>query len=651
MEFVLASLSQILPIAATAAPSSPPAGGAALDQILIANVMAAVASGLLAWLVLGHRSGRLPYLGRAAAQAERLSGLPGWAALPSAISAISLFVALLGMYWDIALHIDVGRDEGPLANPAHYLILVGLFGIFCAGFVAMALPLERPGPTAVRVAPGWYAPLGGVLVTACAFFSLLGFPLDDVWHRLFGQDVTLWGPTHLMLIGGASMTLIGMAVLLVEGMRARGGGATQQRVVVRMRRVGLMGGLLIGLSAFQAEFDFGVPQFQMIFHPMLLALSAGVALVCGRLWIGRGGALGTVAFFLVVRGAMSVLVGPVFGETTPHLPLYLAEAACVEVAALWLARRPLGLSVVSGVLIGTVGFAAEYGFSQLGMPIPWTEALLPGGVVLATIAGVAGGLIGAMMAGALRAALPGRALARAVSAVALAATMALVANGLVTTAPDGVRASVVLRDVSFGNGGSGSHNDVGNGAGGREVAATIRMQPPDAARNEHWLTATAWQGGGLVVDNLKRVGEGVYRTTQPIPVYGDWKSMVRLQVGRTIAAVPIYLPADPAIPAPAVPAPVRFDRAFQTDKQILQRETKQGVPTWLRTVAPLVVMLIALTLIATLAIGLARLGRATDVETAAGGTTAGPLTFAAAPNPACAVPLLQITQQRNSGAC
>ena len=49
----------------------------------------------------------------------------------------------------------------------------------------------------------WYAPLGGVLIAAAGGFALIGFPLDDVWHRLFGQDVTLWGPTHLMLIGGA----------------------------------------------------------------------------------------------------------------------------------------------------------------------------------------------------------------------------------------------------------------------------------------------------------------------------------------------------------------------------------------------------------------------------------------------------------------
>src|SRR6476469_9525096 len=128
------------------------------------------------------------------------------------------------MYWDISLHIGQGRDPGPLANPAHYFILAGLFGIFSAGWLAMAMPKEkeRPGPTAVRIGSDWYAPLGGVLICACGFFALLGFPLDDMWHRLFGQDVTLWGPTHLMLIGGASLTLIGQAVLLVEGMRAAG---------------------------------------------------------------------------------------------------------------------------------------------------------------------------------------------------------------------------------------------------------------------------------------------------------------------------------------------------------------------------------------------------------------------------------------------
>ena len=50
------------------------------------------------------------------------------------------------MYWDISLHIDDGRDAGPLANPAHYLILAGLYGIFAAGFLAIVLPEGKPEP-------------------------------------------------------------------------------------------------------------------------------------------------------------------------------------------------------------------------------------------------------------------------------------------------------------------------------------------------------------------------------------------------------------------------------------------------------------------------------------------------------------------------
>jgi hypothetical protein len=71
-------------------------------------------------------------LGSLAARSERISGLPGWASLPAGIATASLLTAVFGMYWDIALHIGVGRDEGPLANPAHYFILAGLFGIFTA---------------------------------------------------------------------------------------------------------------------------------------------------------------------------------------------------------------------------------------------------------------------------------------------------------------------------------------------------------------------------------------------------------------------------------------------------------------------------------------------------------------------------------------
>ena len=168
-------------------------------------------------------------------------------------------------------------------------------------------------------------------MAAAGGFALIGFPLDDLWHRLFGQDVTLWGPTHLMLIGGASVSLIGQGVLLAEGTRTQGilrGADRSGRVpfCLMLRRAALGGGFLIGLSTFQAEFDFGVPQFDFLFQPMLIALAASIGLVSARLWGGRGGALAAVAFFVAVRGFVSLMVGGAWGESTPHFPLYLAEA-------------------------------------------------------------------------------------------------------------------------------------------------------------------------------------------------------------------------------------------------------------------------------------------------------------------------------------
>jgi hypothetical protein len=120
--------------------------------------------------------------------------------------------------------------------------------------------------------------------------------------------------------------------------------------------------------------------------------------------------------FIAARGAIALIVQRAFGQSPPHFPLYLAEALCVELAALFLARRTLALGAASGLLIGTVGFAAEWGWSLIAMPIPWSSDLFPEGLILATVSAVAGGLVGALMACALRGELPSARLTRAIPA-------------------------------------------------------------------------------------------------------------------------------------------------------------------------------------------------------------------------------------------
>ena len=586
----------------TAAESAKPAGGAAVGEVIGATAGALVATTVLFTLIYRHRTGKSDILQRLSDLAERVSGMPGWASLPSVVGTGSLLVALLGMYWDIALHINVGRDEGPLANPAHYLILIGLFGIFAAGCIAVGLPKgEKPTPSAVRIADGWYAPVGAILIALAGGYALIGFPLDDVWHRIFGQDVTLWGPTHLMLIGGAGMTLVGQAILLREGRpvkKPRG----PVKYVTQFRQISAMGGLLIGLSTFQAEFDFGVPQFHMAFHPILIAIAASIALVAARIWIGAGAAFGAVVFFLVVRGIVSLIVGPVFGETTPALPLYLGSAALVELAGLLMTReRPLTFGAAAGALVGAVGFWTEWAWSYLVMQLPWNDAFLPEALIASAVAGVAGGLIGGLMGAGLRGKLPQVRTARLVFGAGLLAIVAVMATFLVTSEPDGYRATVTLTDTQP--------------PPNREVKAQVQIDPPSATDNANWVQMTSWQGGGRVIDRLEQTGPGTYESTKAVPVHGDWKTMLRVHEGNSLLGIPVYMPADPAIPAPEVKAEPHFTRTFVDETKILQRELKDDVPGWTWAAASLVVLAISLSFILALAWGLGRAAGGAGGET------------------------------------
>ena len=153
-------------------------------------------------------------------------------------------------------------------------------------------------------------------------------------------------------------------------------------------------------------------------------------------------------------------------------------------------------------------------------------------------------------------------------------------------------------------------HDVAGGSG-RYVQARVTLDPRTAADGSKWVTATAWQGGGLVVNRLRKISEGVYETTKPIPVNGDWKALLRVHKGDAILGAPIYLPDDPAIPAKGVPAKAQFTRPLTADHHILQREAKSASGI-LPKFAYGAVLAIALALCALMAWGLGRLARDGD---------------------------------------
>jgi hypothetical protein len=586
----------MLPMAAT----TPPAGGAPLGQVIGATAAGLLLTAALYTLGRLHRAGRTRVLDLAAAPFAWLLRVPRWAALPAAIATGSVVIAGFGFYWDVAEHIDNGRDPGPFGTAAHYPILLGLFGIFTAGWLAVVMARgDEASRTGMRLMRGWTAPTSGVAMALCGGFALLGFPSDDVWHEVFGQDVTLWGPTHLILLTGGQLTIVCILGLLLEGRiarRARGRSGLPRRGRMAVAVSGA-GGVLAGLTVYQAEFGFGVPQYRLLFQPVLLAFTGALALGMARAVAGRGGALAAAAFYIVVSGLMALFVGPVLGRSVPHFPTYLAAALSIEAAALFVPprKRPLGFAVLGGALVGVLGTLGEWGWSHVWMPIAWPSSFVAGAVAVSVPAALCGALVGAFLAGALRVAQPAGRRAWLPAAGAMVAFAAILAALVPTSVPAGSSATVSL---------------------GRDGQATVAFRPASLADGADVVQELAWQGHARVVQApLQGVSHGVYRTTIPFPVRGSWKALIRVQNGSTLADVPVYMPADPAIPAPAVSARAHLTRPLVTDSTLMQRERKRGVPGWLWAAGIASVLVTVAVLLAILGWSLHRVARFASVKT------------------------------------
>ena len=204
-------------------------------------------------------------------------------------------------------------------------------------------------------------------------------------------------------------------MLIAEG-AARGAPsrrASRTRARRSLRRAMLAGAFLVGLSTLQAEFDFGVPQFRLLFQPVLMMTpprSRSSRRGSGSAAAARSALFG---FFLVIRGLLTGLVGAVLGPDDPALPALRRRGALVEVVALRSRSAGPSCSAPSPAsAIGTFGLAAEWGWSHVWMTMSWPSSLLPEAVIFGLLAAVAGGVLG----GAI-----GRALAPPVEARALPA--------------------------------------------------------------------------------------------------------------------------------------------------------------------------------------------------------------------------------------
>ncbi|HEX2053504.1 MAG TPA: hypothetical protein VHJ78_07260 [Actinomycetota bacterium] len=506
------------------------------------------------------------FFGRISDSLHRATGYPGWAMAGSLSGLLVLLVAAMGLYWDVAWHVDLGRDE-LLLNPSHTMILLGLGGLMYAAAIATTFATLDGANVGLRYKK-LVIPWSALALFALGLGGIASFPFDELWHRAYGIDVTLWSPTHLQLLGGGGFATLAVWMMIAEGHR----GYTPNKVG-RFIHIMASGAALMGITIFQGEFEFLVLQFQMAYYPVLVMLAAGFVLTAARIALGPWGALKTALFYLGVRGFLVLIVSTALNHTMVHFATYLVPALCVELAG-FLAKpeNRVKFALTSAALLGTVGLAAELAWMPLSGWMEVTPALLPKAVPLAMLAALGACFIGVRFGRVFdptddpeRARLP--------KGVIVASTLAVIV-ALAVPLPrgeDDTQATMRLVDRQ-----------------GDMARIQVTLDPPNAAEGYTVFGVNSNQGGDPVVSSrLIPTGEpGTYISENAHPLSGNWKTSVALFKDNLVMSAPVYLPADPQYGAPAVPALPERTEKFNVITDITLRETLAfNGPVWPSIVA------------------------------------------------------------------
>jgi hypothetical protein len=133
-----------------------------------------------------------------------------------------------GLGWDIRWHLMIGRDSFWIPPHVMTYFSVAVTAAVALGVLALETRAARGGHRtpagAVRLA-GLVGSRGFHLAWWGIALTIVAAPIDDLWHRLFGIDVTLWSPPHLLGLAGAQVNTLGCTAVAMEvwprGHRAR----------------------------------------------------------------------------------------------------------------------------------------------------------------------------------------------------------------------------------------------------------------------------------------------------------------------------------------------------------------------------------------------------------------------------------------------
>ncbi len=300
--------------------------------------------------------------------------------LAAYIGAGLLLVGAVSTYWDIATHIDSGRER--FLTPPH----IGIYSAVLVSAIAIALSgladHFRAGDSFVgalrhpfrNLRPGIGVAGAGMLTT------LVAAPFDNAWHEIYGIDVTIWSPPHLLAIFGIAAASLGLAALVSPTV------TRTENAFYPVQFAAFLTALLITTG----EFEFNAPQYRIAYHPVILG--AASALVFTAAAGGRWRATKVALWFEAVRIA-SLLFLVAVDRPLAFVPFLLPAAVVADL----MVRGKRG-GPIMGVTVAVVAVVSNWVVLEFFAGLRWPGDDIMLATPLALLAGAVAGWVGSRLA-------------------------------------------------------------------------------------------------------------------------------------------------------------------------------------------------------------------------------------------------------------
>lgn len=303
---------------------------------------------------------------------------------------------VLGTYWDIQHHILAGRESFWI--PPHLMVYAGVLFVLISSGIGLWSAHHMRHTRRMR-----HFSVAILMILLSVFLQVLLAPVDDLWHRLFGIDVTVWSPPHLLLLFAGTCISLGFIYferlyLHLETHERKAVSRGEFFILTLMFAIAL-----IGLSIIVAEFEFtrAIPlthesqarnplwYYVLLGGSALFLFALAKTLVRAR-WI----ATWIAVLYLMLRLLGQYVLLDV--HAWPMLPLAVLPAAVVIDILYWRNTFVRIMALLAGAVIFVYAQSAYVAYLDVERFVLGNGALMSSAIA-ALLGGMVGVFVGSVM--------------------------------------------------------------------------------------------------------------------------------------------------------------------------------------------------------------------------------------------------------------